>query len=277
MSTRTEERLSAALAARAEQVHPEDLRPLVSPAAPRRPWGAYALAAAALAAVVASPFVVEDLTSGPGPAPAPATQLPSPSVSPTPTTTTQPGHVVRQRGTADVDGDGRPDQVELRYRAGRAVRIISARVTVTLATGRVTSAAGGVSDYPHLAAPVDVDGDGRQAVMTTAETGDATIPLVFAYRQGRLQRLAYAYRTPPLDSGVDAEGRWYRWWTTGKVGLFSANTPEPVDPSAKTVRMKVYRWKIVHDFGNGSMLDADVVPGGTQCYTPSQDETPHAC
>ena len=73
-ATRTEDRLVAALQARADQVRPEDLAPLVTPEPTRsRPrWGAYALAAAAIAAVVAAPFVVDALrhTSAPEPGPA---------------------------------------------------------------------------------------------------------------------------------------------------------------------------------------------------------------
>ena len=73
-ATRTEDRLVAALQARADQVRPEDLTRFVTPEPARsRPrWGAYALAAAAIAAVAAAPFAVDALrhTSAPEPGPA---------------------------------------------------------------------------------------------------------------------------------------------------------------------------------------------------------------
>jgi hypothetical protein len=98
-ATRTEDRLVAALQARAEQVRPEDLAPLVTPETvrgrPRR--GAYALAAAAIAAVVAAPFAVDAVrdTSAPEPGPAApsASPVPSPVPSPRPTPRRRRGRV----------------------------------------------------------------------------------------------------------------------------------------------------------------------------------------
>ena len=127
---RTEDRLVAALRARADLVRPEDLTPLVTPEPARsRPrWAAYALAAAAVAAVAAAPFAVDALrhTSAPEPGPAGPSVSPVPSPEPSPSADDSPteaaapkGKLHTRRGTADVDGDRQPDAVTMTYRTGR--------------------------------------------------------------------------------------------------------------------------------------------------------------
>lgn len=109
MSTLMEDRLAAALRARAEQVQPEDLRPLV-PAAPsearrtrtarrRRAAVLVGLATAACSVAVAGPLLLGD----PGPDEATAPAVPT---EPQPTSSTE-----RPMGATvvDVDGDGTED------------------------------------------------------------------------------------------------------------------------------------------------------------------------
>ncbi len=103
MSTRTpiEERLSAALNARADQVTHEDLTTLLVPARRRSRRAAVVaagLSAAVVAAVVAVPLVAGDRGTEPRPAP-PATD-PSPSAP----------QQQRAEVTADLDGDGEDDR-----------------------------------------------------------------------------------------------------------------------------------------------------------------------
>ena len=102
-ATRTEDRLVAALQARADQVRPEDLTPLVTPepARPRPRWGAYALAAAAIAAVVAAPFAVDALrdTSAPEPGPAGPSVSPVPSPVPSPSADASPTEAAAPKGS----------------------------------------------------------------------------------------------------------------------------------------------------------------------------------
>ena len=111
----TEDRLIAALAARADQVQPEDLRaPEVPEAAPavtflRRP-AAYAVGIAAAAAAIAAPFVVGGLGSDDAPPP-PATNSPSPTLEPQPDI--GGNWPVTQRLKVDLDGDGTPEQVRV--------------------------------------------------------------------------------------------------------------------------------------------------------------------
>lgn len=103
MSTRTpiEERLSAALHARADQVTHEDLTTLLVPAPRRsRRTAAFAagLSAAVVAAVVAVPLVAGDRGAEPRPAP--------PAADPAPSAPQQQ----RAEVTADLDGDGEDDR-----------------------------------------------------------------------------------------------------------------------------------------------------------------------
>ena len=275
MSTSTEERLSAALAARAEQVRPEDLGPIESPpAAPRRSWGPYALAAAALAAVVASPFVVDGLQPDPAPAPAPATQLPSPSTSPSPKATKSAGRVVTRHQTADVDGDGRADQVRLTYRVGGKTRLIPARVSVELASGGTTSDTLHVSEPPMLDEPRDINGDGRRVIVTSAETGDAFIPQLFAFRQGRIQHLATAYQAPALVNSVDADGHVLRFWWDDQDRLFSVQGLTATRNNHSTVA--VYHWTVRPAPGNGPVLGATRLDAD-RCFNLELDTFDNGC
>ncbi len=170
MNASVEERLSAALAARAEQVQVEDLRAEPGPPEPhrasvvplRRPSRPLttALVAAAAAVAVSAPFVYGALTSGsraPDPAPAP----PAPSVSVSPPPNVGAAWPVTQRDRADLDGDGTPDP--LRVRAdGDEFTAARLRLEVDL-SGSGTTTYGlvdvGGSDY-SIVGTVDADSDG---------------------------------------------------------------------------------------------------------------------
>ncbi len=119
MSTLMEDRLTAALRARADQVQPEDLRrvdvPVVSlearrvrSARRRRTAVLAGLAAAACTAAVAGPLL---LSGDAAPSPAPA---PTPATAPTPSPET-----VRSVLRLDVDGDGSLDRAGLGRDRGR--------------------------------------------------------------------------------------------------------------------------------------------------------------
>ncbi len=283
-ATRTEDRLVAALQARAEQVRSEDLTPLVTPEPVRRRprWGAYALAAAAIAAVVAAPFAVDALRDTSAPEPGPAgpsvSPVPSPSadasVGPTQPATPQ-GRLHTVRGTADVDGDGQPDAVTVTYRTGPELPYIEVHVSVALASGSVSTATSEAAWGPRLQQPLDINGDGRQLVVLRSEGGDSDTPQLFAYRQGRLQRLAYAYQSPPLSNGVDADGRVFRWWFDGQERLFTARSTQPLGGD-NNVQVEVYRWTVKPAPGGGPVLGATRL-AGTQCFDLVNDETPHPC
>lgn len=153
MSTLMEDRLTAALQARADQVQPEDLRPLDVPTVrrlPKRPfWGVLAAAAATAAILVPLAF---DGGESARPAPAPSTEQAS------------------FRG--DVDGDGTDDLVRLdRSNLLRVDLAVGARIESQLDSGAelmgladlgvsglavVLDAGGGVGDAAVLRV---VDGD----------------------------------------------------------------------------------------------------------------------
>ena len=281
-ATRTEERLGAALRARADQVRPEDLTPLVTPEPARsRPhWGAYALAAAAIAAVVAAPFAVDALrhTSAPEPGPTAPTvsTAPSPSADASPTEAAAPkGTLHTVRGTADVDGDRRPDAVTMTYRTGRGIPYIDVHLSVTLAAGGTSTATSQAAWGPTLEQPLDLNGDGRQTVVVRAEGGDSDVPQFFAYRQGRLQHLATAYDSPPLTNSVNPDGRVLRWWSDTEGRVFSARSTQPLGQS-NVVQVEVYRWTVKPAPGGGPLLGATRL-AGTQCFDLVNDETPHPC
>lgn len=105
MSTLIEDRLAAALQARAETVGPEDLRPLVVPETRRRSWPPVlaGLAAAATVAAVAVPLATGGSDED-RPAPPASSATPSPSAVATPFDETT-------RAEGDVDGDGAADLV----------------------------------------------------------------------------------------------------------------------------------------------------------------------
>ena len=277
---RTEDRLVAALHARADLVRPEDLTPLVTPVRPRPRWGAYALAAAAIAAVVAAPLVVDALRSTSAPPPGPAaptvSTVPSPSATASPTESAAPkGKLHTVRGIADVDGDRQRDAVTMTYRTGRGVASFELHVSVTLATGATSTATADVSEVPVLLKPRDVVGDGRELLIVRAEGGDSDVPQFFAYRQGRLQHLAVAQDTPPLTGSIDADGRVLRWWFNGQGRLFSARSTKPLG-QASSVPVEVFRWTVQPAPGGGPLLAATKLPG-TRCYDLVNGETTSAC
>ena len=171
MST-TEDRLIAALAARAGQVQPEDLRapelPEPTPAVSflRRP-AAYAVGIAAAAAAIAAPFVIGGL--GPDDAPVPPTTQ---SPSPTPSLSLEPQPDIggdwpaTQRLDADLDGDGTAEKVRVRADGDRytAERLrLEAELSGSGEQVFGVLAIGGV-DY-HLTDWLDVDTDGDQELL----------------------------------------------------------------------------------------------------------------
>lgn len=118
MSTLTplEERLTAALAARAEQVQPHHLRDAPAPGRlsevrPLRRRVAVALAVAAAAAAVAAPFVWNGLGDDGRPTPAPA---PSPTIPAEVPDNVGADWGVVERTRLDLDGDGLPEVMRLR-------------------------------------------------------------------------------------------------------------------------------------------------------------------
>ena len=125
MSTTLEERLAAALEARADLVGADDLHggppPLPEPQPEHPRWRkpvVLAAAAAAVVAAVAVPVALQRTSSGPDPAREPTGEpTPSPSVDASELPAREgpgTGWPVEARTRADLDGDGTPDVVRLR-------------------------------------------------------------------------------------------------------------------------------------------------------------------
>lgn len=178
MSTLMEDRLSAALRARADQVQPEDLRPVDVPVASveaRRDRGARrrrrtvvlaGLAAAACAAAVAGPLLLgsTDDTGSPQPA--------GPS-EPRPTSSTE-----RPLGTAaaDVDGDGRADQASLvRVDGGGFVLVVER------ATGERAVANAPASDPGALVSAGDLGGRRGEELVLQLIDDPSVLPAVYTW------------------------------------------------------------------------------------------------
>jgi len=213
MSSTIEECLAAALDARAELVTPQDLRPLEVPKQPRRHvrTGVLLLAAAATAAVVATPFVLEDgvgTTPAPDPAGPPSGVVSEPT-EPEPPEPSEPESpavpadtIVVDRQKADVDGDGSPDRVRLLLDSPSPDEPGDGFVEVTLAAGR-TSVAEMPFGYPGLRPPFDINGDGREQVLLRhTQGGDFAQLLVYTWHEDGLV-LARQEGAAPLATEAD--------------------------------------------------------------------------
>lgn len=283
MSSTIEDRLTAALEARAEQVTPEDLRPLEVPQAPGRHVGAgvLLLAAAVTAAVVATPFVLTRDGGAPssGPAgtpsvvPSPSGEAqPSPTGPPPPVVTVTPTEVPENRGKlkvaarqwADVDGDGQLDRVRL----------------LTDATGpeepgerselEVTLAAGGAGfaevppGYADLLPGFAINRDGQEQVLLShTQGGDSASLLVYTWLDGSLVQ-ARKDGKAPLALELDGQGT-VADYVTDDRGLLSWLRLDRV--SGSTYRVRQWTW----------ILDGDqLVPtsAGKGCVDVTSGEAP---
>lgn len=273
MST-IEDRLTSALEARAGQVQPEDLRPAEVPS-PKVTWlrhpATYAVVAAACAAVIAAPFVV-DLGAGdpdPDPAPPPASQTPD-----LPPQEDVGGGWPVEFGTTpvDVDGDGVKDEIRVRHEPGKPLAGPRARIEVDLsATGTtVFAVVDSFNAFVNVAEAVDLDGDGDRELTIYRDDADyrngAETFAVLTLAPDRLLEVEVP-ATPALVTGIipDADtGRGYqsRVWV-GRGGLRSYVTTDTyggVEPLNLPVvyPVRVTAWSLV----DGALVASDQ---GVQC------------
>ena len=162
MSTQMEDRLGAALRARAEQVQPEDLGPVEVPEQGALPWRPVllGLAAAAAVAAVVLPFAVGGPSGEPQPAPPAGPGLVEPDVN-------------RQ----DVDGDGRLDNVSIDWEQSEGTY----DVVVDLAGGDTLRNPGRAETLPELLPAVDLDGNGGSDVMLRVGDKPSVMPAVYTW------------------------------------------------------------------------------------------------
>ena len=210
MST-IEDRLTAALSARADLVRPDDLRetPPTSPRPSllRRPTY---LAAAACAAAVTVPFLV----AGDG-SPKPAPLAPSQAPGPTPPTDVEGAEwpEVREFDTYDVDGDGERDSVVTRTESGDEVTQDPWRVEARLSTGEVYAIVLDGSGWGiNPIDPVDLDGDGDDEILYYNGLAAEEIGVLDLVGPTLVDLPVPA--DPGITSQNDDQGRLRAWWLT---------------------------------------------------------------
>lgn len=276
MST-LEDRLTAALAARADLVQPEDLRPADPPVQPRS-WARpvlYGLAAAACAAAIALPFVLGGGGSD-DPDIAPATQTPSESPS-APATPTPAGDwpVVDSWRSLDVDGDGAKDQLVTQNASGEEISLEEWRVQVRFASGSVATYPVGEHFSVNLVDPVDVDGDGADEILLYNGEEERELMVLRHDGVGGLTGLRIP-DDPGLTSAPDARFRSRGWWIEDGR-LFSYRTveggfvPGTSNASPPPYEVDIWRW----DIGPNDRLVPVPLPSG--CLDPTDGQTPSTC
>lgn len=279
MSTLTplEERLTAALAARAEQVQPHHLRDAPAPTPGRgaavvplrRRRIAVALAAAAAAAAVAAPFVWNGLGDDADQSPTPA---PSPSVE---TPDVVPDDVgadwgVVDRTRLDLDGDGTPEPLRLRDSSAGVGGLPSnpARVdTVLSSTGALvygTFDNNGTFTNFFSPATIDADSDGSdEAVLYRPDDQGVGGDLVVIDLVGDYLVEVPRDQSAPLsvddlrdDSKPERDGEYHafataRWvqdgtlYSSRSVESYATAGPATYSTVPTVYRAQVWAWRIV--------------------------------
>lgn len=233
MTTSLEERLTAALDARASQVDASDLRPAPPPeqAGRSRAWMPWTLAAAAsIAVVIAIPYGVTQIADDSS-SPPPATNTPSP----TPPSDESAGWPVIADGAADLNGDGSGDVVRLRLAPGTDGPL---RVEVASRLGTAFTFLPESAPSYRLEAARDIDDDGGEEVLVSAGTTLQVFDLV----DGELIRLT-APGDPPLVRRIDAEGRSVTW-ASHAAGLYSIRSTEPMRRGVEEYVVERWRWGV---------------------------------
>jgi hypothetical protein len=278
MSTVLEDRLGAALEARAELVTTGDLRPLEVPDTPARGRRrtAILLCAAAAAVVVGASFAlarVMDGSGSPRPTVRPTQTAPGPSE---PTATTEaPRHlredaIIVAQQHADLDGDGQPDHVWVIV-GSRPFDEEGGTVEVTLATGATDAAPLPPSYTPKLLPALDINGDGHEQLMLSATAGgDEAQLLVYTWFDDGLVR-AHADGTAPLALGLDGQGTYADYYRDDDRGLVSWLRGDPVDPGGWPM-FTVDQWSWAVD---GDRLVA--TPIGQACVDATAQRPPSPC
>ncbi|MCW2797537.1 hypothetical protein [Nocardioides sp.] len=269
-----EDRLTSALAARADLVQPEDLRPDDVPA-PKVLWlrrpAMYAVAAAACAAVIAAPFVMGGDDDG-EPSPAP----PAPSLTKLPPQQDIGGDwAVRGDGRrVDVDGDGTPDNVRVRAEKGDP---IYGRLRIEADLSSTGSQVFGIVDSGGLdfGSPEAISADSdeaRELVLYRDGLDAAVLDLV----DDQLVEATLPVSPPLLNGAVPASDphRGYdsRWWiepgTRVLYSYLSVDTFSGIEPleTPRVYPVEVTAWSLV----DGALMPSRV---GRQCIDRAADPT----
>lgn len=273
-----EDRLTAALTARADLVTPEDLRP-AEPPVERPSWVRpvlYGLAAAACAAAIATPFVLGRGLGGDSPDLPPATQTPSqlPSESPT-AAPLGDWPVIDSWRSLDVDGDGAKDELVTQNASGEELSLEEWRVQVRFATGSFATYPVGKHVSVNLVDPIDVDGDGADEILIYNGEEKHDLMVLRYDGLGGLTGLRIP-DDPGLTSAPDAQFRHRGWWIEDGR-LFSFRTidggfvPGGKNPSPPPYDVEIWRW----DVGPNDRLQSVPMPSG--CLDETVARAPSAC
>ena len=279
MST-LEDRLSAALAARADLVRPEDLRESSVPQTPRgwRRPATVLLGVAACSAAIAAPFLIHGAGDD-RPSPAPATQSPTQSPTQAPVEVEGADWPRVAGSTAyDVDGDGEPDKVVTRTETGENLTQDPWRIEVQLSSGGVAAVLLSGKGWENgLIKPVDLDRDGSDEILyyNGQESVEQPEIGVLDLVGGGLVDLRR-----PLDPGItsqpDAQFHNRGWWVVGR-DLFSYRTVDggfvPGTSNAEPPPYPVDTWQ-------WTLRGGELVPipqDGKQCLRAKGPDRPQPC
>lgn len=275
-----EERIAAALTARAELVRPEDLSPghppeIEQPSDSRWVDG---LLAAACTAVLVVPFLLSGGDDG-GDSPTPQPSHPTASYPASPEGAGAEWPEIDTDPRFDVDGDGVPDLARTRNQTGEKLADVPWRVEVELSSGGVPSIIIENLEWEvHLVGPVDLDGDGADEILYyNGNIEEQELGVLDLGPEG-LVDLAVP-DDPGITSRNTASDQLRTWWRDrrdlystvseqgGQVpGADDGSNPPMPDPYPVTL----YRWDLV----DAELVATDL---GRRCVRIQAPDRPEPC
>jgi hypothetical protein len=257
MSTDMEDRLAAALQARAELVQSAELGhpALPEPAAPRwrRPAVVALVAAATVAAVLVPLAFLGHHTSErplPNNVPLPPDHVPSSRFpAPVPKTT--------RALSGDVDGDGHPDQI----------RLVGRTLTVTLAADPGHELTYRSQDFAGLVGLADIGGPGRAVFVSTHDLVEGAELQAIALRQGALQLVLL--HEPQGSRSIGVVPGYETSWITPE-GVAMTGQLDPMQTGERHLAVKVSRVE-------GRAGRPVISPVGRWCWDVVMQDVPAPC
>ncbi|QNN54524.1 sigma factor-like helix-turn-helix DNA-binding protein [Nocardioides mesophilus] len=171
-----------------------------------------------------------------------------------------------QETTADLDGDGLPDDVRLSFTAAQIQHSIAGyRVRAALSGGGSVAAEGPAGGRPMLLNPLSLGHDERQQVLVSQAAGDSLSLSLFGLLDHRLVLLLEP-KQPELGYGVH-DGRVYRWAASpGRLVTFTKAAL--VSPGVR--RVDGFEWRV----RAGSLVAR---PLDDQCLRAGRGYLPEPC
>jgi len=267
MSTLLEDRLTAALVARADLVRPEDLAPLEVPRAgrlvPLRRPAAYTLLAAACLSAVAVPFLLNGgHSTRPG---QPATF---------PTVSEGADWPVVDESDVDVDGDGVDDPVTLRS-DGTGIRVEAEPSKGGGLAAVVLREQGGDPKLAPETPDLNDDGARELLVQRRDESGAWTMVRVVPVALTDDGLVEPAFDADRFDVGRDADAEFHTadFWVADDGALIQSSIVDGWDPSAPAdleIQTVLTSWTL-----DGDRLASETL--GTKCLRVSAPRDTYEC